>query len=227
MDSLVAGQIRITWALPADEGGDPVTGYLVYLDEVLHYDARGVPTLNEFTFTSLNVAQTYTLGVSAVNDIGEGPQDTLMELAASVPMKLPSPLLESSTGDSLTVTISGSTFDGGAEVTHYAYRRDDGPATIFEDQISSTDAIHTFTWLTTAQFYRVQVAAINSLGQGAWSEHIGFFTTAAPSEVLNLRATHQSETQITIEWDEPSSSGGCPLTGYLGYLEDIEEPGFT
>lgn len=56
MESLTAGQIRITWQLPADEGGDPVTGYLVYLDSVIYFDARGNPTLNEFIFTSLNVA---------------------------------------------------------------------------------------------------------------------------------------------------------------------------
>ena len=73
MKSLVAGQIRIFWKLPADEGGDPVTGYLIYLDDVLRFDARGDPTLNEYTFTGLNVAQMYKIGVSAVNDIGEGP----------------------------------------------------------------------------------------------------------------------------------------------------------
>ena len=50
-----------------------MTGYLVYLDTVLYVDARGDPTLNEYTFTALNVAQTYAIGVSAVNDIGEGP----------------------------------------------------------------------------------------------------------------------------------------------------------
>ena len=74
MEALAAGQIRIVWGLPVDEGGDPVTGYLIYLDSVLYFDARGDPTLNEFTFMALNVAQVYTIGVSAVNDIGEGPQ---------------------------------------------------------------------------------------------------------------------------------------------------------
>ena len=37
----------------------------------------------------------------------------------------------------------------------------------------------------------------------------------------------QTETQITIEWDEPLASGGCAIQGYIGYLEDIEEPGFN
>ena len=42
-----------------------------------------------------------------------------------------------------------------------------------------------------------------------------------------MRATLRSETQIVVEWDEPLVSGGCAVTGYVAYLEDIEEPGFT
>ena len=38
MESLAAGEIRVTWSLPADEGGDPVKGYRIYLNEVLFLD---------------------------------------------------------------------------------------------------------------------------------------------------------------------------------------------
>ena len=86
---------------------------------------------------------------------------------------------------------------------------------------------HTFTSLTMAKFYRFQVAAINSIGQGAWSEHVGFHTTAKPGDVENLRATLKTETQITIEWDDPSTDGGCAIQGFIAFLEDIEMPGFT
>ena len=132
MESLAAGQIRVTWALPVDEGGSLVNGYLIYLDSVLFFDARGTPTLNEFTFTSLNVAQMYTIGVSAINDLGEGPQATISELAASVPMKLASPTLVSSSEISIAIMASSTSFNGGDDVTLYAFRRDDGPATEFQ-----------------------------------------------------------------------------------------------
>ena len=131
MESLVAGQIRIEWRLPADEGGDPVTGYLIYLDDVLYKDARGDPTLNEFTYTTLNVAQMYKIGVSAINDIGEGLKAELNELAASVPMKLSTPTLVASSMSSVTVSVDTNTFNGGDAVTLYAFRRDSGPTTAF------------------------------------------------------------------------------------------------
>lgn len=126
-----------------------MTGYLIYLDSVLFLDARGDPTLNEYTFTALNVAQTYTIAISAVNDIGEGPQSVITELAASVPMKLASPTLTASTEDSVSVGAAVS-FNGGADVTLYAFRRDSGPTTDFLAQVTSASPAYTFTSLSTA-----------------------------------------------------------------------------
>jgi len=85
MESVTAGDIRIKWSLPADEGGDPVLGYLLYLDGSLVLDASTQSTLNEYTYTGLSVGRTYRLSVTAVNDIGESPAAYLDLIAASVP----------------------------------------------------------------------------------------------------------------------------------------------
>lgn len=45
--------------------------------------------------------------------------------------------------------------------------------------------------------------------------------------MVDLRTTLQSESQITVEWTQPASDGGCPIEGYRAYLEDIESPGYT
>jgi hypothetical protein len=39
MASLTAGDIRITWSLPVDNGGTPVLGYKIYLNQALLVDA--------------------------------------------------------------------------------------------------------------------------------------------------------------------------------------------
>lgn len=100
-------------------------------------------------------------------------------------MKLAPPILSASNGDSLTIGIINTSFNGGAEVTHFLVRRDSGPATNFEAsvEIESYQTTYTFSGLSTAQFYRVQVAAKNSIGLGPFSEYVGFFTTAAPANV--------------------------------------------
>lgn len=137
MASLAAGEIRVTWSLPADEGGDPVKGYLIYLNDVLFLDQSTKSTLNQYTFTGLNVGQLYKIGVSAVNDIGEGVQAEITELAASVPAKPSVPTLVSSTEDSIAIEAPELSFNGGDAVTEYVFRRDDGPATAFQEQETS------------------------------------------------------------------------------------------
>lgn len=62
IDKLPAGQIAIRWDIPPDNGGDPITGHLIFLDEVLYYNStEGDSTLNEFTLTSLTVGRFYKI----------------------------------------------------------------------------------------------------------------------------------------------------------------------
>ena len=74
------------WDAPADEGGAPLSGYTIYLDSVLYFNSSHTEsTLNEYTFTSLTVGRTYTIGISGRNEIGEGSATTISLLAASLP----------------------------------------------------------------------------------------------------------------------------------------------
>jgi len=66
-----------------------------------------------------------------VNKAGEGPKSTLSLIAASVPTKMGMPSLNSATSTSITIQWTVPSFDGGASVTSYAVRRDDGPLTSF------------------------------------------------------------------------------------------------
>ena len=129
--TLLAGQIKVTWVQPIDQGGDPVTGYKLYLNDVLFYDASLFSTLNNFTFTNLSVGLTYKLSVSAINHIGEGLATSITELAASVPMKLAVLTFESSTPTSITLRAPIPSFDGGQSLSLYAFKRDNGPSTAF------------------------------------------------------------------------------------------------
>lgn len=68
---------------------------------MLHFDGSIQSTLNSYTFVNLNVGTSYKIGVSAVNDIGEGPVSEVTELSASVPSKPTAPTLI----ESLSVSI--------------------------------------------------------------------------------------------------------------------------
>ena len=76
------------WDLPADDGGNPITGYTVYLDGLVYFNStEGDSTLSEYTLTSLTVDRGYAISVSARNLIGESELATQNLLAASLPPK--------------------------------------------------------------------------------------------------------------------------------------------
>ena len=131
MNSLAAGEIRIHWELPSDQGATPVIGYKIYLNSELNFDASTDATINSYTYTGLNVGQIYTLGVTALNFKGESILATISKLSASIPAKMPPLIFQSSTETQVVLKVNPSSFNGGDPITQYAYRRDLGPATDF------------------------------------------------------------------------------------------------
>lgn len=97
----------------------------------MQYDGSGASNVILYTLTNLSVGRTYTVTVSALNLIGESSKSSLTLIAASVPTKMNTPTLTSATSTQIVIQWTAPTFDGGAAVTTYAVRRDDGPNTAF------------------------------------------------------------------------------------------------
>jgi len=78
------------------------------------------------------------------------------------------PFLRAATTSSITVEWSAvDFFNGGVPVTNYALRRDDGPNSEFQTQLThdTLTNYYQFTGLLQSKLiYRFQVAAINSIG---------------------------------------------------------------
>lgn len=75
--------------------------------------------------------------------------------------------------------------------------------------------------------YSFQMAAVNSLGQGPWSETVSFHATSPPGNPSSFTVAAQSTTSITVQWAAPAEGAGdCAVEGYRVLLEDILQPGF-
>jgi hypothetical protein len=115
---------------------------VVYLDGLPFFNSTlWDATLSEYTLTSLTVGRTYAISVSARNRIGEGAAATQALLAASLPPKLAMPDFHSATSSSIKVNASLPSYSGGAAITAFAYRRDDGPLTEFLAQVEQTSGL--------------------------------------------------------------------------------------
>ena len=73
--------------------------------------------------------------------------------------------------------------------------------------------------------YRFRVAAKNSIGQGEWSDVVSFYAASAPANPVEFTKTIQKEDKLTLSWRVPPSNGGCPITGYRIWMENVLEPG--
>ena len=62
--------------------------------------------------------------------------------------------------------------------------------------------------------YRFRVSAINTRGEGDYSEEQTFLCAALPSAPTQPQVVTSSETEITIEWRAPEESGGATVLEY-------------
>ena len=204
------GTLEIDWKVPTDTGETAITSYdLRYIRE----DATdksddnwsvetgvGTPSNRSYTITGLEGGVKYEFQLRAYNDAGHGP----WSLAAGeepTTVKPAAPAITSITrGDrTLAVVWTAPADTGGGVITAYDVRyietsedeTDDANWTVRDNAWRSGDLRYTVTGLTNATEYDVQVRAVNSAGDGAWS---GTETgTPLPDDI-----------PITLQWEETS-----------------------
>ena len=224
--TLSAGIIRVKWEIPSSIGGTGITGYAVYQDDKLIYEASNT----EYTHTiySLSIGTSYKIGVAAINAVGEGTKSELTLIAASVPSQMNRPTLTTSSMTDITVGWSEPSYNGGNAITGYKIRRDDGPGTAFQTELLVTTMSHTYSSLLNSVLtYRIQVAAVNDIGTGEYSIAYEFYAAATSSSPQNFVVLSQSTSLISLDWEPPASDGGCDINEYKLWMEDILDPGFN
>ena len=76
------------------------------------------------------------------------------------------------------------------------------------------------TGLTTGEQYTFKALAMNFNGVGAFSSELSTYACVAPSDFAAPRRISSTLTQISLEWEEPESDGGCPITSYAVFRDD-------
>ena len=219
----VSGQIRISWLLPAANGGAAITDYIIQRSP---NGTTGWATLNDgvsntitFTETGLTNGTRYYFRVLAKNAAGNSP---VSNTANAVPGKPTAPrtLTVAPTNVSGQVRLSWllPATTGGLAITDYVIQRSPngttGWATI-GDGVSTTTTF-TVTGLTNGTRYYFRVLARNAAGNSAWSNVVNAIPRTVPSapRTLTAAATNVSG-QIRISWLLPAANGGAAITDYI------------
>ena len=233
------GTLEIDWKAPTDTGETAITSYdLRYIredatdksdDEWALETGVGTPSNRSYTITGLIGGVKYEIQLRANNDSGPGPwSQAAGEEPTTAAPSAPS-ITDVTRGDrTLAVVWTAPADNGGGVITAYdvgyietsADETVESNWTVRHNAWRSGDLRYTITNLTNATEYDVQVRAVNSAGDGAWS---GTETgTPLPDDI-----------PITLEWEETSfdvaeDAGSVVLTAvFTTTLDAPPEADFT
>jgi len=216
-------QVELSWTAPSDNGGTPVTDYVVEFRENVtgagwQTFADGVSFATSATVTGLVNGTSYLFRVRAVNGAGTSPASA--ESSPVRPLTFPGIVQTVGTvagNGQVRLSWTAPVDNGGTPVTDYVvqFRPDtaSGLWSTFADGVSATTGA-TVTGLTNGTAYRFRVAAVNPVG-------IGSFVEAGPATPFTVAGTPTAlsgmigDSRVTLSWTAPATNGGSPVTDYL------------
>ena len=184
---------------PFSIGSNWDNGYLL-LDGMM--DAVGIWNR---ALSDAEIAQLYNAGAG-------------LEISATPPVAPDAPtwLFGTAGNGQVSLTWTAPASDGGAAITDYTvqYSTNGGSTWTTFSRAASTATTATVTGLTNGTVYSFRVAAVNSVGTGAYSSVDPLVAPrTTPGAPTSLTAT-ASNAQVALSWTAPASDGGSNITDY-------------
>lgn len=215
-----AGQITLSWAAPADDGGSPVLGYRVHRGSpggALTFLAEVGTTA--YTDQGLAAGSTWAYAVAARNALGEGARATAQGTAPVVPGAPRDPVAARGPGaGSITVSWAPPATDGGTAVTGYRVYRGEAPGALaFHADLGDVREFQD-TGIPAGAGRSYALAARNGVGEGLRSAEVWGEAPTVPAAPAGLAAVPgPGAGQITLTWVAPGDDGGLAVSGYRVY----------
>src|SRR2546426_932858 len=220
-----SSQISLSWSVPADNGGSPLTGYKVERSTdggttwtILVANTGSAATA--YSDTGLTHTTTYTYRVSAINSVGTSSTSstapaTTLAVAPSTPTGLTATTVSAS---QISLSWSAPADNGGSAISGYKVERSTDGGTTWSTIVpnsGSASTAYSDTGLAHGVTYAYKVSAVNSVGTSSPSNTASATTLAvAPSTPTGLTATTVSSSQVSLTWTAPADNGGSAVTGY-------------
>ena len=207
------GTVTLTWT-PGDDGGSAVTAWHVQINggDWVSMTERGLPLgVHAAPIPGLTNGTTYTIGVRAANDVGNGAAGE----ATATPATTPAAPTVTATGSSGQITVSWTAGDdGGSAVTAWHYRMKFGSGDYGDwNEAGAADTSVTLTGLDTGTgvlTYTFQVRAVNAIGEG----EAGTSNDAMPAMASPENGTFYSGVITGADFCTDYSLGGAHLIAH-------------
>lgn len=168
----------LTWTPPSNNGGSPVTGYVVtpYVGSDAQNPVSFSSTATAQTITGLTNGVAYTFRVAAKNAVGIGSGSLASVPVTPAPTVPGAPASPSGVSAFKQVTLSWvAPDDGGSLITGYIVTPYIGGVAQGALTFNSASTTQTISGLSTSTTYTFKVAARNAVGQGPNSDESASF----------------------------------------------------
>ncbi|MHC1709867.1 MAG: right-handed parallel beta-helix repeat-containing protein [Methanomassiliicoccales archaeon] len=200
------GEVRLSWLLPADDGGSAPILYNVFRMELGGtWASIGNSTSLMFEDPTVSVGAVYFYRVSAVNKAGEG---NVSEPVRAVP-GLPSPpmnLTASNSAGKVQLNWTAPADDGGSALQGYKIYRDGGSGFAYLGLVGPGSLGYLDTTAAPGIEYAYQVTAVSGNGEGPASNVMVITLPMVPPEAPVIDSAVQEADGVEIAWHVPESS---------------------
>ena len=221
IESSTSTSLEIDWTYPDDDGGSPITGYIVeYRTTVAPPNTPFVEvsrsgTVSRQTITGLEAGTSYDVRVAAVNAQGTGPYETV---SGATDTEAPGPVRNLDATPSATqVVVDWDPPNTGGTVDDYRIERRVGLGAWTALDTDRTVSSYTDTAVNAGTTYGYRVRAQGPGGVGPYettSVQVPAELTE-PGPVGDLEIESSTSTSLEIDWTYPDDDGGSPITGYI------------
>lgn len=219
--------VNLSWSLPTNTGGDQIIDYIVEYKKSSTITwltfTDGVGIAESATVTGLTNDLQYDFRVSAVNSYGTSPTTSATATpTTTVPDAPTSPFLQPGNNKAV-FSWKSPTNNGGLPITDYVvhYKPSNISSWTISNVGNSTIISTTITNLTNGQLHDFKVAAVNSLGTGAFTDPLN--TTPRNTSLPPVEVPEQKKKSGGgNEWDTRPSFGLNHKT-----LRQVVECGFV
>jgi fibronectin type 3 domain-containing protein len=218
--SVASSHIHLSWSIPADNGGVPVTQYSIYRGTSPGAEsatAIGISGTTSYDDASTAVGTQYFYVVKARNSIGEsGASNEASGRIVQAPNP-PTSLSVTATLGHESLTWTGPAFNGGSAVNYYEVFRGTTSDQTTQVQIG-TASITTYddSQISVGQTYYYTIKAVNVAGDSIASNMVSALVKGLPGAPARL-STQIGDRSLIITWSAPASNGFSQITDYCIY----------
>ncbi len=205
------GRIDVTWQPPAADGGKPVLSYTVSWSAPDGATGSADTAATTHTFDGLTNGATYTVTVTAANEVGTSAAS---QPASGTPAHIPgAPVAVSTVREDSRILVSWDppASDGGLRVTGYTllWVAPDGATGSAETTATS----HTIDGLSNGTTYGITVSATNEVGTSVTADPVRATPARPPGPLAHaeIGIGHES---LLVSWEPPADDGGLPVRSY-------------